>query len=768
VPLCISLIGGLLCAAVAFPPVIIAGAMLLGAAGRGRHHLLRCSLCILALMGGWSLEKSARPSAVIEIAEIPTELHLEGRLLALPESDSEGGCTLRVRGSRLTVLLKVASSPESALGIVQGLRTGDTVRVWCRLRRPRGYANPGAMDPAIWLHAKGLDAVGTVKSARLVELIERGTAGPRRWLDDAKYKARLRLDRSFGSAGNVRAIMGAMVLGDRGGLSPGQGRALRHAGLLHLVAISGLHAGLLAMLLFGGLRRARFAPWLLCALALLLFPAFGVAVGSRPPVLRAAAATILILFGRWCGREGDSFNSLALVACAFLIFDPGLLRDASFQLTFLATAGILLMGAPLAARLPLPAPLALTTAVSAAAYLGCAPLLAHHFGWLAPVALLSNIAAAPLCAAIIISGYGCIVLAGLPVIHEAMAALGGLSVALLLRGASLAGGLPFAGWRVPAPGFVVSLLYYLLLGGLLARSGDRWRRVALLLLALFLILLVWLHVGAPLSWNGRLRAAVLDVGQGQSVLVQGSHGRSALLDAAGTANPRFDPGERLIVPLLSSWNIRRIDLLVISHGDIDHAGGAFAILREMEVGELWLAPGYHRHPLLLELAAQARIRGAAVVLAERGRRTNSAGLPIEVLGPGRSDAGLSGNDRSLVLRIGERPCRLLIPGDLERAGEDALISAGLDLQSEALVVAHHGSAGGSGASFLARVRPLHAVVSCGFANRFNLPSPDVVRRIEHMGASLRRTDRDGMLLLESGRTGWRVRSTRRRERRAPE
>jgi len=757
------MVGGMVSAAAGISPLIIGSLMLLAAVTRGRATLLRCTFCILALAGGWYLKMDARPPLVVSAPASPTAMHFEGSLLSLPERDSAGRYSLRLRGEELSVLFKVAASPAGAERILERLRTGDSVRVWCRLSRPRGYANPGSGDPASWLRTRGLHAVGSVKSARLVELLAPGAEGARRWLDDAKQRARDRLDRSFGVSGAVRALMGAMLLGDRDGISPGHGRTLRYAGMIHLVAISGLHAGLLAMLLFGGLRRARLSPWLLFVLALLLLPAFGVAVGSRPPVLRAAAAAILILLGRSCGRDGDPFNSMALVACAFLICDPELLRDAGFQLTFMATAGILLLAAPIASRLPLPRPLALATSLSAAAYLGCAPLLAQHFGWLAPVALLTNLASAPLCAAIIISGYGSILVSGLEPLHEATATLGSLSVSILLQIAGVAGGLPGAGWRVPQPGLYLSLLYYLLLGAAVAQR--RFRRP---LIFAFLALLVWLHIGPPPGGEGRVRAAVLDVGQGQSVVIQSAEGKSVIIDAAGAHNPRFDPGERIILPYLSRSNIRRIELLAISHGDIDHAGGAFALLREIEVGKLWLAPGYHHDPLQFDLAEAARMRGAAVELAERGRRESASGLRIEVLGPGRGDAALEGNDASLVLRIGEAPCRLLLPGDLEGAGEKALVAAGMDIESEALIVPHHGSSGGSSADFISRVRPLHAIASCGFANRFNHPSPEVIRRFEDHGTMLWRTDRDGMLLLEAGRTGWRVRPTRDRRRMAAE
>jgi competence protein ComEC len=516
------------------------------------------------------------------------------------------------------------------------------------------------------------------------------------------------------------------------------------------------------MLLFGGLRRTGCASGPLFAISLLLLPAFGILVGGRPPVLRAVAASMLLLLGRWRGREGNALNSLALIAALFLIVMPRLLLDAGFQLTFMATAGIMLFAKRISARLPLPRKIALPAALSASAYIGCAPILAQHFGWLAPIALLSNLAAAPLCAAMIVGGYGAILLDWLPPVQKMAAILSLTSVSMLENIAEFAGRLPFAGWRVPSPGLLFSLTYYLLFARLAIR-----RRSHPILYALLLLLLVSLHTGGPPPGPKDLRAAVLDVGQAQCVVLEGRAG-VALIDAAGSPSPRFDPGERIILPYLASRGIRRIDLLALSHGDIDHAGGAFAILRETEVGSLWMPPGYHAHPILEALAASAHSAGTAVVLAERGTCDLEIGAPIQVLAPGRNERRLEANDRSLVVRAGRSPCRLLIPGDLELAGEEALAASRADARGEALVVAHHGSSGGSGARFLAAVGPLHAVVSCGFNNRYGHPGKEVLRRLDEAGAALYRTDEQGMVLLECEPDGWRVRTTRRRKRRAAE
>lgn len=715
---------------------------------------------------------ASRRAGRLPEAGLALETEFLGRVRGLPERTAEGEHLLVLSGHPtgddpaverpFRVRLVVTAGSEEARARIERLGTGDLVRVWARLVVPRGYGNPGYVAPGEGLRARGLDAVGRVKSGLLIELVAREGRGPIRWVEEAKREARRRLDAAAGASGPARAILGAVLLGDRAGIPAHLLRCLRSAGLVHLVAISGLHVGLLAALCLGTLRRLRLWNSVLLAVSCLMLPAFGWAVGLRPPIARAALAAALALAGRCAGREGDPVNGLTVIAAVIAVANPAALLDAGFQLSFLATAGILLCGPALARTLPGPPWLALGVAVSSSAYLWAAPVAAWHFRWLAPVGLASNLAAAPLCALLLTSGYGAIVFHGTPLIGEGLGALAGTAAEMLLRLASFVAGFDAGGWRVPRPAVPVLVLYYAALCALLLPDRRARRRRGPWIAAAMGSIVIWLHVGSPPRPCGaKLESAVIDVGQGQAVALRGPRGGAALVDAGGSAHPRFDPGERVVLPFLERWGMRRVDVLVASHGDIDHVGGVAAVLRELEVGELWLAPGGHRHPRLSALAALARERGVAVVLAQRGFRRRRGGLELRVLGPGRCDRGAAGNDRSLVLLAGTGSARLLIVGDLGASGEAALLAAGEDPAAAALVVGHHGAQGASGTAFLERVRARHAVISCGFRNRFGHPHPDTVKRIEASGARVWRTDRDGLVWLVAGEGGWEVRATRR-------
>ena len=679
------------------------------------------------------------------------ETEIVGTVARAPEVAFDGTRLLEVDGRRAgdvgaspaRLRLRIAASPASPL--VDELARGDTVRVWCRLVRP---------DLPTRAAARGIVAHGSVKSARLV-VLEQRARGVRPSIDQLRRAARARLDRGLGSRGAVRGLTAAMLLGDRELLEPAAVRSLRDAGLVHVVAISGLQVGLVALTLAALARRSRLPRPLAFVLALLLLLVFGELVSAEPSVLRAIGAAIALEAGRALGRDGDALNSLALVAAVLVGSAPCSIADPGLQLSVAATGGIVVGARRIAARIPLPLPIALSCGVTLGAYLATLPIVAWWFGRLAPIGALTNLAAAPLSAAALALGYPALLLADLPLAGRACVRLAGLPNELLLTIAAHAAALPRAAVVVARPTLAAIALFYTALW-LSWRSTaptradrSRWAAAALALVT------SWFHLGPPppASASSAPEATVIDVGQGQAVAVRGAPDEVVLIDAGGSADPRYDPGERLVVPWLVAHAGRRIGILAVSHEHADHAAGAFAVVRDLEVAELLLPIGYAASERLVELAALARLRGSAIGLAERGVRRSRGTIALEVLGPARADAGLSANDRSIVLRVGAPPCRLIVPADLDPAGERSLVESGLDLSAEALVVSHHGSRNGSSQALLDRVRPRVAIVSCGARNRFGHPHAEALARLAGIGARVARTDRDGTVSLRCGPAG---------------
>jgi competence protein ComEC len=761
-----------LACALALGAILLAGPFVVGFPWASRRARRALVLLLLAAsvgacrMGVARAGGDSRGAGFALLAGGAIEGHLTGMLLGdEPSRDGERVLVVRGRfrasraapaGPLLTARLHLRGGDG---GYPAAWRPGDRVRMFVRLRRPGALRNPGAADPGARLLARGIDASGSVKSARLIERLAPAPGlSWRRLAGLARRGVRAGLDRRLEADDPVRALLGAMLIGDRAAIPPELQRRLRDAGLSHLLAISGLHVGIVLLLLLATLRRtasprgARPAiVWVACIGVVLL-------VGARPPVLRATAAACVAVLGRGLGRDGDGANTLAVVGGALLLLNPWLAGDPGFQLSFLATAGILTRAGALRRCLALPSWLATGIAVSTTAYVATVPALAWHFGRLAPVALLANLAAVPLCAAILSLTLAALFLAPLPVLGAASWWAAEGCGRGLLAWADLMAGVPHGALVLPRPPWP-ALLGWLGLAAALAageRGGaPRGRAVAASLVAVTLML----HAGPLPRRPGTSEIELLDVGQGQALLARGPGGGVVLVDAGASASGRFDLGERVVTPAVLRGGAIRVAALWLSHEHDDHAGGAEALLRDLEIGSLWLPAGFHRHSRLAALAATAVERGVAVVGTSAGDRARVAGLDIEVLHPTPSELRGPANERSLVLRLGVAPARILIPGDLEAEGERRLVArAASSLRAEALVVGHHGSRHGTSAALLDAVDPDVALCSAGRHNRFGHPAPRVRQALRRRGLPLWRTDREGLVRLRAGRRGWIVAS----------
>lgn len=607
------------------------------------------------------------------------------------------------------------------------LLDGDRVAAWVRLR-------PASRAEGV---RGGLAAFGYCKSARLLE---------RRDGDWSVRTAAARLREAARGAfacsmppGTERGLVLAMVLGDRSEVDEATAEAFRASGTYHVLALSGAQVALLAGLLVGGLRWLRVAPWGQAAVTALIVGLYALFVGGDVPVVRAALMASAVLAGRALEVDTDVPNLLGLAGLVLLAHRPSAAADVGFQLSFLATLAILLLASPLSRgvpRLPLRADLAVAASVAAQGAL--APVLALWFHRLAPAAVLLNVAAVPLSAAVLLAGLG--VLAAAPLGDGAAQLAGGVAWAAA-RALRLSGDLgPLEPWldlRVAAPSFLAVALHSA--GLALLYRGRRARGLALLL-ACHLALVAGRF---PARADGRLHLTVIDVGQGDSLLLRSPSGRAVLIDAGGSRDGRFDPGERRVAPELWRLGLRQLDALVVTHAHPDHVGGARFLLRAFRVSQLWEGPSPLRDPVWRRVFGQLAPSGVARVTVAQGMGMDWDGVRVSVLGPlrpGRPPARVR-NEDSVVLDVAFGGVHFLLTGDVVGEAEDALRAP----PSLVVKVPHHGSRSSSRAGFVARAAPRLAVVSAGAHNPFGHPHPEVLDRYRRQGALVLRTDRDGTI-----------------------
>ena len=718
VPLAVAFGGGIAAA----PLASLGGAWALwavaAAAGGALLMLARplaATAAVLLAVGTVGVLRGLAPPAPADHVSrlaVPRTARVEARLADEPTRWTGERARLLVEVERIDGEPRSGELQLTAYGPLPTLTTGQRISVEARLDRPVGFRNPGTYDHAERLRRHGIEVVGTVRAERITPLDAREPGWPVRLRRRAVDAMRETLPPVSA------ALMAGLLLGERTNLPPDVDAAFRRAGVYHVLAVSGFNVALVASTVWALLALAR-APRRLAALgALIVVVGFAAVVGSQPSVLRATLMAVLVLLALLLERDAAVLNSLALAALVILAARPADLHDPGFQLSFAATAGIVL--APLPRR-----GLAGALAVSAAAQLAVLPIGLAHFNQLSTIGVLANLAVVPLAGLATVLGLVAVAAGPLSATLAGWLFAAAWPVLLGLRGVvSAAAAVPGAVIHLPAPGPLAIACYVAALGLALVAwrrrtTHVRWARrlgaAALALVAISALTTLWPAVRPA---DGRLRVSVLDVGQGDAIVVEGPDGRTLLVDAGAGGPHRLDVGERVVAPFLWNRGVLRLTAVVVTHADTDHAGGIEAIRARFSVREAW--DGSAGEPLAL---------GGALVTA----------LPTAV---GR-------NDGARVLRVDLGLVSILLTSDVERAGEHALIASGVPLGATALKVAHHGSRTSSSPPLLAAVRPSVALVSVGARNSYGHPDPDVLARLEAVGADVYRTDQDGALLLET-------------------
>ena len=736
---------------------VAVGALGLGLALRWRRApvlALLAGLLGAAALGfgasGW--RASLRLAEVLPAALEGRDVRVTGTVASLPQRSASGlrfrfdvdSAQLDGQAVQLPSLLSLGWysgwHEDAALSQPQTeLRAGQRWAFTLRLRQPHGNLNPHGFDYELLLFEQGVRATGSVRDAPAPVLLHAASGHP---VERLRQRVRDAIELSVPDR-RVAGVLAALAVGDQGAIEREDWDLYRNTGVAHLVSISGLHITMFAWLA-GGLiamlwrRSERLMLWLpaphaarwgglLLATAYALFSGWG--VPSQRTVWMLATVTLLQTFGlRWPWTL-----VLLLAAVVVTALDPWALLQAGFWLSFAAVALLMASAVPPGSETPPDDATGwrrwLRRLMAAArdglrtqwvATLGLTPLTLVFFQQVSLVGFAANLVAIPLVTLVITP------LALLGVVLVPLWSLGAWCVQQLNAWLGLLGGLPGAVWSVPVAPLWAQLAG--LLAAALAMLPLPWRvRAMALPLALPLLL-----PSQALPDPGRFDLLALDVGQGTAVLVR-TRGHLLLFDAGPQYSRESDAGQRVLLPLLRARGEQRIDTLVLSHRDLDHVGGAAALLKAMPVGEL-LSSLELQHPLL--------------AMAKHTRRCSAGqswlwdGVRFDILRPLEADyeRQLKSNAMSCVLRVAETReggRSALLTGDIEREQEAALVAGQRDaLRSDVLIVPHHGSRTSSTAAFLDAVRPATAVFQAGDHNRFGHRAPDVLQRYRDRGIAL--------------------------------
>ncbi len=713
---------------------------------------------------GWLRLALARqavpPNDVRSMADWPAPLSLEG-VISSP---------VEVRGDRQIFRFAVDSLWTEERGFsaagqtrvtvydtLGSLRQGDRLVVKGMLRRPSGSHNPGDFDYRAWLAGQGIHTQFSVTDAtRLLRLARDQDPPLQRYIIRPVRDHALRVIRS-GLESEPRALLGALLIGVRTEIDDKMREEFSQVGVVHVLAVSGLHVGfvLAALLLLINVLRIPFRarlPLLLAGIYL-----YVLITASAPPVVRAAVMAGLLLAAPLLQRRLNPVNAIALAALIILVLNPLDLFGAGFQLSFAATLGIILIyrrfdgwAASHIARWREEGRFWAKSAlqllmVSFAAQIATLPLTAFYFNYVPLYGLLANLAVVPLVSLIVMVGFVAIVFAlAWPVLGFVFLQCDWLLLQLLIMIVKKSAALPGAALEVATPSFFLLAMFYLAVALALSwpqpRLAKRWVLAALLTANGW----VWSQAIQP---QRNMRVIFFDVGQGDAALIAFPNGVNYLIDS-GEANERTDCGKNVILPWLRRNGIRAIDAALITHSHSDHAGGLRTLLARRRIKALY-HPGDGASRAFRSLDSLAAACGVPVHAAGAGFELMPCpGAWLRILHPSAgSGEPWDENDGSMVVRLQFGRRVFLFLADIESGGEARLLPYSDFLRSDVVKVAHHGSATASTPELIRSVDARFAVVSAGLGNRFGLPAPSVVANWTAAGSRVLRTDESGAVLF---------------------
>ena len=699
--------------------------------------------------------------------------------------------SVRHAPGRLTAMVRVTSSDDPEIVTPLSLRLtwrdpdrdlqrGLRIHVRTHVHAPSGTLNPRGFDYAAYLDAQGVDAVGSVSGAGAVEVL-----GPDGWLTSYPVSSRIDAWRSLvrNAAETLpqpaRGLFLSLTIGEQGFLAPEVREWFMTTGTVHILSISGSHLGLIALLSFTLVRKAclLLPSMVLLSLSRCLIPSRLAALLTLAPVLgytllagaematiRSAIMIIVGLWTVWLGSPQYLLHALAAAAGLTLLLHPAALYDISFQLSYVSVWVLALALQQDSRPDELPPPtnriagrtiywVEESVRLTAWVTLATLPLVACYFNQVSWMGIFANLLIVPVVGFILLPVS---LLSAVWVIVSQDSTLPGAGLIAGLGQGVIAStqwmaGLPGAEWFVAAPTVPMMALFYILSWAMLTDRPAHAAPLVKRAIAAGMACLVmwWLWSPRPFSREGQVRVTFLDVGQGDSAVIELPEGEVLLIDGGATYE-RFDMGRSVVAPFLWNRGIRTIDHVIATHPQLDHAGGLAWILAHFQVENFWtngLTRSEEFWRKIEQALAQRRLQAK---VAEQGRRmVEGAECGMTVLNPppGR-DVSSAGKQQSLnnLSVVTELMCgrqRILFTGDIEREALARMAQSGHLSHINLLKVPHHGALSSLDRGWLNSVQPDIAVFSAGRRNPYGHPAGEVVAAYESLQTQMWRTDQDG-------------------------
>ncbi len=741
-------------------------------------------LLVLFFLAGILLNLSKlHDSDLLPLANQRERVVIEGTVLE-PARTGPQTARLVVRSDKSLIHGTVKTGREKILVTIynhtRDFLPGDKIRFPARLRPFKNFNNPGRYNHEFAMRVKGLSCAASVSDGRLIVPMGEGHLDfPMETIEKVKRPIRMFFQEKLSSQN--RALFLALILGERQGISPELREFFNVAGLGHILAVSGLHIGLVAWLAFILFKRLfslsysllhqidirKLAAIMTCFAVVAYTCLAGLQVSSQ----RAMIMVLAYLFSMILGRERDVWSTLSLAAFMVLAVDPNALFSVSFQLSFCAVIGILWLSPAIYTKILSPMKNSSDKTIIAHLYVYFAgllvvtlsavifllPITSFYFHRISLVSIPANLTVVPILGLWIIP-FGLLSIMILP-ISLSMASLflqiGAWGSEWMMAIIQFWAHFQWAACWVVTPNIFEIILFYGLIFFLFFLRRWAWAKMGLLLVLLLFAtdISYWIY---KTRFNRHLKVTYLDIGQGNSALIQFPGKERMLIDGGGFPRDNFDVGRSVVAPFLFHSKILHIDYLVLTHPQADHMNGLRFIASNFHPKEFWTNGDIAKNQSfqkLMNILETEKIKRLLPADLREGREIS--GVKIDILHPPSDGGGgkvlgrtLGLNNNSLVLKLSYGGKSFLFPGDLERAGEEMIVfNAGTLLKSDILLAPHHGSKSSCSKPFLEMVRPNICIISSGSGNRFRFPHSETLHRLKQTGCRIIRTDRVGAVQL---------------------
>lgn len=627
------------------------------------------------------------------------------------------------------------------------LKAGQRWQFWVRLKQPHGFMNPGGFDFEGWLYQKKIRATGYIhinaKKKQFAKKLDDKVSGYNMLIQRQELYDTLT---SITSKYQFGGILVALAIGERSGISPQQWQVFRATGTNHLVAISGLHIGLLAAFIFLITRRLwpyfgsaalSLASPRMAALTALFIAAFYAALsGFAVPAQRALIMLTIVMVSIFQRHKVQSSQVLSFALLSVLLFDPVAVLSPGFWLSFAAVAIIGLAGI---GRLNVDKSWRIWGRLQWRISLALIPLLIFLFQQASLVSPIANLIAIPVVSFLVVPLIllATSIAAFMPDLAAMMFWLSDITLNALWWFLSYLADIPFSQWNGVKPSFLPLCLASLGFAMLLTPKG--WPAKSL---GFFLIIpLLWPNTRIPKQ--GEAEVTLLDVGQGLAAIVQTKQ-HALVFDTGPKYSQNFDTGAAVVIPFIRQKNIRKLDMVILSHKDNDHRGGLESISNAIKIDKI---------------VSSYKEQGSEACLA--GQNWVWDGVLFEMLNPDESVSDKKRNNASCVLRVSAGKESLLLSADIEKKAEKHLLQHRYkQLKSTYLVAPHHGSKTSSSQEFLDVVDPRFILIPVGYENRYRMPHASVLQRYQNMHVSYLETFKSGAISVILGDNGQKNNSRR--------